>query len=188
MERREAVKFITMLMGGTAIVGGSAFISGCKSDTGKDLVFSTDEISFLNEIANVIIPDTDTPGAKAANVGEFMMRMVNDTYEAKNQTAFLEGMHLLNDRAKITYEKPFVKLKDEEKFEMLEQLDAEQEEYTKSKLREEPPHYFRMMKELTLLGYFTSEIGVTQARRYAPVPGRFDACIPYNPGDKAWVY
>ena len=67
MERREAVKFITMLMGGTAIVGGSAFITGCKSDTGKDLVFSTDEISFLNEIANVIIPDTDAPGAKAAN-------------------------------------------------------------------------------------------------------------------------
>ena len=100
----------------------------------------------------------------------------------------MDGMHLLNDRAKMTYEKPFIKLKDDEKFEMLEQLDVEQEEYTKSKLREEPPHYFRMMKELTLLGYFTSEIGVTQARRYAPIPGRFDACIPYNPGDKAWVY
>ena len=49
------------------------------------------------------------------------------------------------------------------------------------------PHYFRMMKELTLLGYFTSEIGCTQAQRYAETPGKYDPCVPYKPGDKAWA-
>jgi hypothetical protein len=49
------------------------------------------------------------------------------------------------------------------------------------------PHYFRMMKELALLGYFTSEIGCTQALRYAETPGRYDPCAPYKPGDKAWA-
>jgi hypothetical protein len=50
-----------------------------------------------------------------------------------------------------------------------------------------PTHYFRMMKELTLLGYFTSEIGCTQAQRYAETPGKYDPCVPYKPGDKAWA-
>jgi hypothetical protein len=44
-----------------------------------------------------------------------------------------------------------------------------------------------MIKELTLLGYFTSEIGYTQALRYVETPGRFDPCVPYEPGDKAWA-
>ena len=50
-----------------------------------------------------------------------------------------------------------------------------------------PAHYFRMMKELALLGYFTSEIGYTQAQRYIESPGRFDPCVPYQPGEKAWA-
>src|ERR1700759_1503400 len=52
---------------------------------------------------------------------------------------------------------------------------------------EEPSHYFRMMKELALLGYFTSEIGYTQAMRYVESPGRFDPCATYTPGDPAWA-
>jgi hypothetical protein len=50
-----------------------------------------------------------------------------------------------------------------------------------------PAHYFRMMKELALLGYFTSEIGCKQAMRYVEAPGRFDACVPYMAGDPAWA-
>ena len=50
-----------------------------------------------------------------------------------------------------------------------------------------PPHYFRMMKELAMLGYFTSEIGYTKAQRYAETPGKYDPCVPYKPGDKAWA-
>jgi hypothetical protein len=50
-----------------------------------------------------------------------------------------------------------------------------------------PAHYFRMMKELAMLGYFTSEIGYTQAMRYVESPGRFDPCIPYTEGEKIWA-
>ena len=56
-----------------------------------------------------------------------------------------------------------------------------------TKITEQPPKgYFRMMKELTLLGYFTSEIGCTQAQRYIEAPGRYDPCVPYHPGEKSW--
>lgn len=51
----------------------------------------------------------------------------------------------------------------------------------------QPAHYFRMMKELALLGYFTSKIGCTQALRYVEAPGRFDPCLPYTPGEPAWA-
>src|SRR5436305_13504163 len=55
-------------------------------------------------------------------------------------------------------------------------------------ITEKPPaHYSRMMKELALLGYFTSEIGMTQALRYVEAPGRYDPCVPYKPGEKAWA-
>jgi hypothetical protein len=43
------------------------------------------------------------------------------------------------------------------------------------------------MKQLTMLGYFTSEVGSTQALRYVPVPGKYEGCIPYKKGDRAWA-
>ena len=75
----------------------------------------------------------------------------------------------------------------EQRHEFLVALDKEQKDYTAGKKADDPAHYFRMMKELTLLGYFTSEIGHTQARRHVPVPGRYDGCIPYKQGDKAFT-
>ena len=59
--------------------------------------------------------------------------------------------------------------------------------YQKAKKETDPTHYFKMMKELTLLGFFTSEIGATKALRYVAVPGKYEGCIPYNKGDKAWA-
>jgi hypothetical protein len=70
---------------------------------------------------------------------------------------------------------------------LLEQLDREQYAHVRQHPAGAGPHYFRMMKELALLGYFTSEIGYTQAMRYTETPGRFDPCVPYAPGEKAWA-
>ena len=109
MERREAVQYISLLLGGT-IVGGGAFLTGCKSDTGTKANFSADDIAYLDEVANTILPDTSTPGAKAAKVGAFMTVMVNDCYEEKDQKIFHEGMTKLNDLSKKMYDNSFEKL------------------------------------------------------------------------------
>lgn len=186
MNRREAVQYISLLLGGT-IVGGNLFLTGCKSETGTHAAFSADDIAYLDEVANTILPDTNTPGAKAAKVGEFMTMMVNDCYEDKDQKIFHEGMNKLNDLSKKTYDESFMKLNEQQRHDLLVKLDNEQKEYMKNKKQEEPSHYFRMMKELTLLGYFTSEIGCTQARRYVETPGKFEGCVPYKKGDKAWA-
>ncbi len=186
MNRREAVQSIALLFGGT-IVGSAAFLSGCKSNDGKEQAFNDDDIAYLNEVGDTILPATSTPGAKAANVGLFMTVMVNDSYNEENQKIFRDGMKKLQDEADKAYNKDFMKLEPKQRQELLTKLDAEQKEYMKNKKKEDPSHYFRQMKELTLLGYFTSEIGCKQARRYNETPGKFEACIPYAKGDKAFA-
>lgn len=187
MNRREAVQHISLLLGGT-IVGSTFFLNGCKSNTetsGKE--FTQDDVTFLDEVSDTILPPTKTPGAKAAAVGTFMTVMVNDCYDEEDQKIFHEGIKKLNDASEKNYDASFIKLSPQQKHEFLVSLDNEQREYMKNKKPEERSHYFRMMKELTLLGYFTSEIGCTQAMRYIETPGRYDGCVPYAKGDKAWA-
>lgn len=186
MKRREAVQYISILLGGT-LVGADAFLSGCKTNTSTDQNFTEDDVAYLDEVSNTILPDTATPGAKAAKVGQFMTVMVNDCYEEKDQKIFHEGMKKLNDASKKAYDNSFMKLNDQQRHDLLVTLDNEQKNYSKNKKKEDPAHYFRMMKELTLLGYFTSEIGSTKARRYIESPGKYDGNVPYKKGDKAWA-
>ena len=105
------------------------------------------------------IPATNTPGAKAAKVGAFMTVMVKDCYDEKDQKIFREGMDKINAAADKKFDKSFMELSADQRHELLVALDNEQKEYGKNKKKDDPNHYFRLMKELTLLGYFTSEIG-----------------------------
>jgi len=186
MNRREAVQYITLLLGGT-LVGSEVFLSGCKTKTGNSKTFTDDDISYLDEISDTILPATSTPGAKAAKVGTFMTVMVNDCYEEKDQKVFHEGMKKLNDESNKAYDKSFMKINPQQRHDLLVKLDAEQKQYMQNKKKEEPSHFFRMMKELSMLGYFTSEIGCTQARRYVERPGKYEGDIPYKKGDKAFA-
>jgi hypothetical protein len=186
MNRREAVQYIGLLLGGT-LVGSSAFLSGCKTNTKSTKEFTDEDISYLDEISDTILPATATPGAKAAKVGAFMTVMVNDCYDEEDQKVLHEGTGKLNDFSKKTYDKEFMKISPQQRHDLLVKLDNEQKEYMKNKKKEEPSHYFRMMKELTLLGYFTSEIGCTKARRYVETPGKFVGDLPYKKGDKAFA-
>ncbi len=186
MNRREAISSVALLLGGT-ILGAEAFLSGCKTKTETGVSFSTTDISFLDEVAETILPATSTPGAKAAKVGEFMTVMVKDCYEAKDQTIFMEGMKKLDEASKAKNSKSFMESTPAQRHDLLVALDAEAKEYQKNKKKDDPNHYFRMMKELTLTGYFTSEVGATKALRYVAVPGKYEGCIDYKKGDKAWA-
>ena len=190
MNRRDALSRVALLLGGT-IIGGEVFLSGCTNadkKLGQSLDFTPDDIAYLDEVAETIIPRTDTPGAKDAKVGQFMTVMVKDCYDEKNQKIFLEGMTKLNEASKKKFNgNGFMKLTPEQRKELLTELDKEQKDHTKNKKKDDEPHYFTQMKQLTLLGFFTSEPGATKALRYVAVPGRFDACVPYKKGDKAWA-
>ncbi len=190
MNRREALSSVALLLGGT-ILGAEAFLSGCTNadrhigDAG--LNFSPDDISFLDEVGETIIPATSTPGAKEAKIGEFMHTIVRDCYEPKDQQLFTDGMKKLEEACKKKNGKGFLDSTPEQRHALLVDLDKEQKDYMAKKKQDDPPHYFRAMKELTLWGYFTSEPGATKALRYIAVPGRYEGCIPYKKGDKAWA-
>ncbi|HEY8780494.1 MAG TPA: gluconate 2-dehydrogenase subunit 3 family protein [Mucilaginibacter sp.] len=205
MNRRDAISRVALIMGG-AVIGAEFFISGCKStSTQVSDLFGPDHVAFLNEVADTILPTTSSPGAKAANVGQFMAVMVRDCYTRADQKTFLEGIKKLNDAGQKQFSGKFMDLTDQQRTDLLVALDKEQKDFTthrnkqldadklkhtgdtKYKALELPHHYFRMMKELTLLGYFTSEIGATKALRYIAIPGRYDGCVPYKKGDKAWA-
>jgi len=186
MNRREAISSVALLLGGT-ILGADAFLSGCKTKTEAGVSFAPTDISFLDEVAETILPATSSPGAKAAKVGEFMTVIVRDCYEEKDQKIFMDGIKKLDAASKAKNNKSFMESTPEQRHDLLVALDKEQQDYQKNKKKEDPTHYFRMMKELTLWGYFTSEEGATKALRYVAVPGRYDGCIPYKKGDKAWA-
>jgi hypothetical protein len=191
MNRRDALTRVGLLLGGT-IVGAEMFLSGCTNSPEKTIGiagtnFSNDDIAFLDEIAETILPKTDTPGAKDAKVGEFMARIVKDCYTQDEQKTFLDGMKKLMDASKQQNGKSFLESTPEQRHDLLVALDKEQKAYSASKKEADPVHYFRMMKELTLWGYFTSEQGATKALRYVAVPGKYEGCIDYKKGDKAWA-
>lgn len=188
MNRREAISSVALLLGGT-VIGGQLFsLAGCKS-TPKMVndLFNSDDVAMMDEIAETIIPETKTPGAKAAMTGAFMAVMVKDCYTPAHQQIFITGLKTINESAEKQFKSSFSDLDAEQKKTMLTALDLEQKEHAKNEANKEKPHYFRMLKELTLLGFFTSEISGTQVLKYVEVPGRYDACIPYKKGDPVYL-
>lgn len=186
MERRDLIKMIALATGGVFIGGG--LLTGCKSDAKLGgAVFSEADISFLDEVAETILPATKTPGAKAAKVGDLMKIMVNDTYTVNDQKIFHEGILKLNEACKKSTGKSFLDASAIERTELLVNLDKEAKEYQKNKKESESTHYFTMIKQLTMFGFFTSKVGATEALRYVAVPGKYDGNYAYKKGDKAWA-
>jgi hypothetical protein len=186
--RREALRRVSALFGGVALVGQSAWLAGCATgvQTISDL-FSEMDVALLDEIADTILPPTATPGAKAAGVGPFIAMMVADTYAPGEQRLFVAGLATLESESRAQNGGGFMASSPAQRLALLERLDREAIEYMRQPGAADRPHYFRMVKELTLLGYFTSEIGYTQAMRYVETPGRFEPCVTYTVGDKAWA-
>ncbi|WP_046247407.1 gluconate 2-dehydrogenase subunit 3 family protein [Hymenobacter terrenus] len=201
MNRRDALARVALLMSGT-IIGADLFLSSCSSPASKEQkaalldpgkkapstpFLNASQIGFLDEVGETILPTTSTPGAKAAQVGSFMAVMVRDCYTPANQKIFLDGLTQLEQRSQKRYNQGFMALNAAQRTALLTALDAEQNALTAHQRPDAPSHYFRMMKQLTLLGYFTSEVGATKALRYQLVPGRYNGNIPYKKGDKTWA-
>ena len=192
IDRREAIRRVSAMLGGVAFVGGSALLTACEQERAPVTAagvgpFTPQDVAFLDEVADTILPETKTPGAKAAKTGAFMALMVTDCYKESDQKIFRDGMKQLDDVSRKASNKSFMDATPQERLTLLESIDKEQKKYMDDRKQGAPSHYFRMMKELAMLGYFTSEIGYTQAMRYAESPGRFDPCLPYQKGELSWA-
>jgi len=170
------------------------------SETG----FSKEDVALINEMAEVIIPQTDTPGAKAANVGLVIPVIVADCYTPKLQKAFKEGIKAINVRSNEAFKKDFLLLSSAQRETLFTTLDTEAKAAnlaegisngipTAKPSQWEPgnegplPHYFTLLKQLTLYTFFTSQVGATKVLRYVAIPGYYNGELPYKKGDKAWA-
>ena len=192
MNRRELLKMIAAATG-TAFVSANAmaYVTLPLKDLNQT-AFTKDDVAFLNEVGEVIIPRTDTPGAKDANVGLMMAVMVTDCYTPAQRKAFTVGISSIKTLAKSTYGKDFLLLSSDERQALLTALDDEASVFNKkqalaNKDDNSLPHAFSLIKQLTLFTFFTSEIGANKVLRYVAVPGRYDGDFPYKKGDRAWA-
>jgi hypothetical protein len=136
----------------------------------------------ITTIAEIIIPQTSTPGAKAARVNEFIDLILTEWYDEEEKSTFLTGLADVDSRTRELYSKDFVECGEQQQVEILQALDDEVAARTQDvrRRRSRPPekNFFFMMKQLTLVGYYTSQIGFEQELHGEIIPSRHAGCVP----------
>ena len=230
ISRRKALKRVGLILGGALSAPAvSGVLSGCRPSTSESWTpsaLSAEQNEMVTAMSEHIIPATDTPGAKAAQVNRFIDKMMAEWYSQEERGKFLTGLEEVNTRCRQKHGQPFLECSEETQFALLEHLDQEafdsesdQEGETQSENAEEDPadagetkkggaerteesieqeraedttravpeskrpvavdsEFYRLLKELTLLGYYTSEIGMNRELNVTIVPGRYDGCVP----------
>jgi hypothetical protein len=142
----------------------------------------------LATIVEQIIPTTDTPGARDAGAHRFIDVMMAEYYTAPERDRFVVGLADLDARAERACRREFLRCDAKAQHALLVALDAES--FAPSVAPSGATHdlpWFRTMKELTLLGYYTSQVGATKELRYEAVPGRYAGCVPLATVGRTWA-
>lgn len=173
--RRDAIQRLSLLLGGVLSTQLTAGLLGQVLNTGTSVEVTPDQVKLLAEAADTIIPDTDTPGAKAAGAEQFIVRVMRDCHVREDQEKFYAGLAKLDAASRIAHGRGFA------------ELDKVQRHALMKQTAKSDKAFFLRLRELTIAGYFTSEIGATKALEYLPIPGRFEGDVAIKPGQKAWA-
>lgn len=190
MDRREALSVVSMMFGGSIVVGAGSFLEGCQPNQRTSILglLNKQEIKLMEELAEFILPKTSSsPGAKDVEIGKFINSIVTDCYDSGEQLAFQDGIKKLDEISIAEYKDEFIKLKQEDKQNLLLSLEKESKQFNKELMKGNPIHYYSMMKQLTIWGYLSSEKVGTEVLQYNPIPGRYEGCVPYEKEEKAWA-
>jgi len=181
MNRREAVKAASVLIGGV-LVTSNGFLIACARDATRPAgkVLALDDQSLIEDIADTLLPTTpSSPGAKAAGAGAAINLLLSDCYEPEAQQRVVNGLKEFRQVCRERCGNDFAALPQKEREHILRELDAEAQ-------KAGADHYFGLVRELSTRAYFSSEIGMTKALRYVMVPGKWIGCVPLKPGQPAW--
>jgi gluconate 2-dehydrogenase gamma chain len=187
INRRELLQRVAYLMGGAisapAMLG---ILQGCKpspASGGKALFLTEPQAAIVAEIAEIMIPRTDTPGAKDLGVPAFIDLMLKDAYQDEDRARFVMGLTEFQALARREHQKDFMALEQEKRVSLVQGV----HDAAVAEARGLPPAtalqrrpFILMTKELTLLWYFSSETGATKVLQYDAVPGAFHGCVPLS--------
>lgn len=178
MQRRTLIKQLVFATG--AIV----LIPSCMQDTSKASILlekikvSGSQEKLMAELAETIIPATDTPGAKDVSAHLFALMMIDDCYKKEDQEKFLTGLKAFEKKTDDQFDKSFIKCSPEERKALLTELDAKKADNT------DLDYFYRQTKKLTIQAYTTSKFYLTNVQVYKLVPGRFHGCVPVQSASK----
>ncbi len=179
-----------MLMGSAlsvpAIMG---VLNGCTAKPiidWKPVFLDENQAAIIGEVAEIIIPKTDTPGAKDVGVPAFIDLMLNDVYGIQDKQHFLEGLKEFDAGANEKYGDNFIGLVPDKQVEYVREVHADALSKRAAGADVKRP-FILSVKELTLLGFFTSEPGATQVLQYDPVPGEYKGCVSLKDVGKTWA-
>jgi len=199
MNRREAIQRASLVLG-YAITGPTlaAVLNGCKATPGltfQPVFFTPEQAQLIDTITEIIIPKTDTPGAKDAGVPSFIDVLIKEVYAKEDQEKFIGDLEVFNKGANKDFGSDFINCSTEDQAAYFKQQHSEALAKTgdggstgwwNAGSGIEMP-FIMKVKELTLLGFFTSEPGATQVLQYNPVPGPFQGCVPLEQAGKTWA-
>jgi hypothetical protein len=182
LERREILKRAAWLLGGAVSAPAAlAILQGCTAKEAAPgaaafapTTLRADHFALVSEIAEIMIPRTDTSGAKDAGVPAFIDQVLGAVYDAAAQERFNAGAAEFAEAARSQGGKP-----------LLEQDNASRTAFVRHSLEraleaDGPKPFILMVRELTLLGFFTSEVGIGENMDYVAVPGAFHGCVPVS--------
>jgi len=186
MDRRTLLKNTALLLGGIASSSVTrAVLAGVDGQVAiKTPIFTTIQKEKCSVLTEMIIPQTDTPGAIEAGVPHFVEMMVSDWYTDRERQIFLAGLEALDHYCKENFSKQFLQCNADQRISALEQAELDTEGYKAEASdmtgggegslvpgpEDEGKPFFTKIKELTVLGYYTSEVGAKQELRYDPMP------------------
>lgn len=199
MNRREAIQRTAMILGyavsGPALIG---VLNGCKAT--PEVAFAPefltmDQALLIEELTEIIIPRTETPGAKDVGVPMFIDKMLKDVYSKEDQERFVKNLTAFDEDARKTYGDNFAALGQDDKHTHFKKHHDETFKNMAGGFSaawwnaggQTSKPFMVEIKELTLLGFFTSEPGATQVLQYNQVPGPYKGCVPLAEVGKQWA-
>ncbi|MEM9325664.1 MAG: gluconate 2-dehydrogenase subunit 3 family protein [Bacteroidota bacterium] len=193
INRRQALKQAAYFMGGAlsapTIMG---VMQGCSAEAKASWVpsfFSEPQAITVQELAETILPATDTKGAIELGVPQFIEQMVGVVYGEKDRDLFMEGLASFEAMIEEKYGSSFSALSKEDRLSVAKELNSKMQDPANQPASGEPRPFFWTFKELTVAGYFTTEYGATQVLQYQIVPGAFNGCMPIEEaGDGGRTY
>ncbi len=189
MHRRTAVKRLSLLAGGVLFsLGGIEYYQLYKV---PDLSLLDKYRALLGHLSDTIIPATDSPGAKEAGAGDFVIKMVRECTDRKSQNNFIAGLKELAGYAESNYGNSFGQCAPEERAAILARFEKSGKPFSgwmgKAESKVEGDPFFVTLRNYVVLGYCTSKPGATQGLRYDFIPGKYTGVVPLAPGQRAWA-
>jgi hypothetical protein len=188
MNRRKAIKLILLGSASVTSLLSYKWLDRIKS---TDVAFLADKHLLIAELAETIIPATDTPGAKDVQVENFILRMLTDCTDMRSLNNFIIGLQELEEYSVLTYKRPFTICPANQKEAILKEFENRAFYYKgllgKLENRVLGQPFFSILKKYTVMGFCTSQLGATQALSYEYIPGSYQNIGPIHPLQKSWA-